>query len=99
MSAFDERKFVMLKPIVFVTALAIVAGALLPPVHASRRLGPVRIWVQIVAQPGETRWETCRRVFQQDVHRVRRGDEGTVWCWVIHSRVHGYDVNRNFNRY
>ncbi len=56
------------------------------------------IWVKIKAKPGEARWAACRRVYQRDVYKVRRGRGNTMWCYIDHSRIYDYGERRqNFN--
>ncbi len=59
---------------------------------------PTPVWVKIKAEPGEARWHACRRVYQHDVFRVRRGPGNTMWCYVEYSRAYDYGERRqNFN--
>ena len=58
-----------------------------------------RIWVKVLAEPHESRWEACRRAFRQDVYAVRKGAGDIMWCWVESSRAIDHDEPRqNFNR-
>ena len=60
--------------------------------------GLTTVWVTVKSRPGETRWQTCRRLYQNDVYAVRKRSETTVRCRIDHSRIYDYQPRRrNFN--
>lgn len=77
---------------VCIVSIAANAGAI------RRGDGPTLVWVKIKANPGETRWHACRRVYQRDVYQVRRGSGNTMWCNILSHRIYDYGERRqNFN--
>ena len=57
------------------------------------------IWKAVSAAPGEHLWQTCRRHFGYDAIRARRGQPGTVYCFVPSSYLYGPgQLRQNFNR-
>ena len=60
--------------------------------------GPTLVWVKIQAKAGESRWGACRRVYQWDVHQVRRGRGNIMWCNIEHHRLFDRtNRRRNYN--
>ncbi len=88
----------------FVNALIIATAVLFVVSTAAKARtlgkgdGSTRVWVKIKTTPGEEHWEACRRVFQHDVHQVRRGSVNTMWCNIVSHRLYDYVENgQNFN--
>ena len=60
--------------------------------------GVTTVWVTVKSRPGETPWQTCRRLYQRDAYGARRLSNTTVRCRIDHSRIYDYQPRRqNFN--
>lgn len=85
----------------FLMAAIIIAslGMLAATAGADEFRAHTRIWVKVLAEPHESRWEACRRVFRHEVYAVRKGPGDIMWCWVESSRAIDHDEPRqNFNQ-
>ena len=78
-----------------------IAAATATTAHAGiwqQEGGPVTIWVTVKSLPGESSWQTCRRLYQRDVYGVYKRGNKRVRCRIDHSRVYDYQNRRqNFN--